>query len=87
MEFIGRYIMSPGACSEAIHHYCGEVDAQGADGIFGLADEGEDIRAKVFALDKALEMLKRGEIRSAPPALALQWLDINRQRIRRQWQG
>ncbi len=85
MERIGSYIMSPGACAEVIHHYCGEINAEGAGGVFGLPEEGENIRAKVFTLDDALEMLKKGEIRTAPPALALQWLELNRQRIRRLW--
>ena len=85
LEKICRFYVSPGGTSESIHLYCGEVDSPGAGGIHGLAEEGEDIRVFAEPLDDALERLAAGEIDSASPVIALQWLALNRMRLRREW--
>ncbi|NCF10793.1 MAG: NUDIX domain-containing protein, partial [Gammaproteobacteria bacterium] len=85
LEKICRFYVSPGGTSESIHLYCGEVDAEGAGGIHGLAEEGEDIRVFSEDAEAALARLARGEIDSASPVIALQWLALNRARLRREW--
>ena len=85
LEKICRFYVSPGGTSESIHLYCGEVDSIGAGGIHGLDEEGEDIRVFAEPLDDALERLAAGEIDSASPVIALQWLALNRIRLRREW--
>jgi ADP-ribose pyrophosphatase len=87
LEEIGTYLMSPGGATESITLYCGEIDAAGAGGVHGLAEEGEDI--KVFALpaDEAFEKLRQGKIVNAIGAIALLWLEINRPRLRTRWGG
>ncbi|MDX1592653.1 MAG: NUDIX domain-containing protein [Gammaproteobacteria bacterium] len=85
LERICRFYVSPGGTSEAIHLYCGEVDAAGCGGIHGLAEEGEDIRVSSEPLDAALARLATGEIDSASPVIALQWLALNRARLRQAW--
>ena len=42
----------------------------------------EDIRAVVLPTDEALELLRTGRIVNATTALALQWLALNRERLR-----
>ena len=54
-------------------------------GIHGCSAEGEDIRATAVGLDEALAMLAAGRINSASPIIALQWLSLNRDRLRRDW--
>jgi ADP-ribose pyrophosphatase len=87
LEKICRFYVSPGGTSESIHLYCGEVDSSGAGGIHGLAAEGEDIRVFTEPLDDALERLVEGDIDSASPVIALQWLALNRVRLRHEWAG
>jgi ADP-ribose pyrophosphatase len=79
---IGEFFTSPGGCSEKVTVYCGLLDATQAGGIFGLDEEHEDIRASVVPLDEALSWLASGVIDSAVPALALQWLALNRASLR-----
>ena len=82
---IYEYLVSPGGTSERISLFCGKVDARGVSGIHGCSAEGEDIRATAVSLDEALAMLAAGRINSASPIIALQWLSLNRDRLRRDW--
>lgn len=76
---------TPGGSSERIALFCGRVDSHGVGGIHGLADEGEDIRVFVERLDEAVARIGRGEITNLVAVAALQWLALNRDRLRRQW--
>ena len=78
---ITRYWVSPGGTTESIHLYLGVVDSRDAGGLHGLADEHEDIRVQVMALDEALGRVAEGLICSAAPIIALQWLAMNRDRL------
>jgi ADP-ribose pyrophosphatase len=85
LEPIGTFILSPGGSSETMVLFCGRVDSGGAGGVHGLDHEDEDIRALVLPTDKALELLPAGRIVNATTALALQWLALNRERLRTAW--
>lgn len=74
LHFICDYLVSPGGTSERISLYCAEVDSRGLGGIHGLAEEHEDIRVEVVSFDTAWQLLQQGEINSASPIIALQWL-------------
>lgn len=82
---IATCTLSPGACSERMHLFCARVDASRAGGIHGLVDEGEDIRVRVLRFDEAFAMLEAGEISSATPMIGLQWLALNRDKLREKW--
>lgn len=77
--------VSPGTASERLQLYCGRVDASNAGGIYGLADEGEDIRVRVMMTDEALAELEQGRANSTAIVISLQWLALNRERIREHW--
>jgi ADP-ribose pyrophosphatase len=68
---------SPGASSERIHLYWGEVDAthKVAPG-GGLEEEGEDTEVVAIPLNEALAMIASGEIQDAKTILALQHLAL-----------
>lgn len=76
---------TPGGSSERIAIFCGRVDAQGIGGVHGLADEGEDIRVFTESLDEALARLANGGITNIIAVAALQWLALNREKLRREW--
>lgn len=86
-EFICDYLVSPGGTSERIALYCGRVDASEAGGIHGLEEEGEDIRVTRVAFSEATELLASGRLNSASIIIAMQWLMLNRQRLRKLWLG
>ncbi len=87
LEPICEYLVSPGGTSERISLYCGWVDARNAGGIHGLAEEGEDIRVSTVSFAEAMALLRQGRINSASPIIALQWLELNRERLRREWRS
>ena len=87
LEPICQFMVSPGFSTEQIHLYCGRVDASGAAGIHRIADEGEDIRVCLVAADAAIDDLFGGRINSTSSIIAVQWLALNRERLRREWLG
>ena len=85
LEHICRYYPSPGACSETIELFCGQVDASGAGGIHGLDHEHEDIRVITAGFDEAMGWIDSGRLNSAAVIMALQWLALNKSRLREAW--
>jgi ADP-ribose pyrophosphatase len=79
------YFVSPGGTSERISLFCGKVDAVGVGGVCGLEEEAEDIRVTVVPFPEAIAQLQAGNIKSAAPIIALQWLQLNHARLRVQW--
>lgn len=82
---ITTYFPSPGGSDERVHLYVGRCDSQGAGGVHGLAEEGEDIRVHVWPLEDALQAVKDGRINNAASIIALQWLALNRSEVRGLW--
>jgi ADP-ribose pyrophosphatase len=82
---ITRYFPSPGGSDERVHLYIGRCDSEGVDGVFGLAEEGEDIRVHVWSLQEALRAISDGRIDNAASIIALQWLALNREQVRGEW--
>lgn len=82
---VTAYYPSPGSSTERIHLYIGRCNSEGAGGVFGLEEEGEDIRAAVWPLATALAALNDGRIDNAATIIALQWLALNRDTVRSTW--
>ncbi|MFO1188786.1 MAG: ADP-ribose diphosphatase [Alphaproteobacteria bacterium] len=85
LEPICRYLVSPGGTTESVELFCGRVDASTAGGIFGLDQEHEDIRVMRVPATEALNWLAAGRIVNAAAVIALQWLALNREKIRLKW--
>ncbi len=79
------YLVSPGGTTERIALFCGKVDAAHAGGIYGVLEEGEDIKVHVVTLETALSLLKTGKIISASAIIAIQWLALNRELVHKLW--
>ncbi|MBM4201986.1 MAG: NUDIX domain-containing protein [Gammaproteobacteria bacterium] len=84
---IYEFFTTPGGCSEKLTLFCGIVDASAIGGHYGLAEEQEDIRVRVVSYDEAMALLAEGKIDSAIPIVALQWLALNRDGLRRRYGG
>lgn len=80
------YLVSPGGTTESNVLFCGRVDASQAGGIYGLAQEHEDIKVHVLPVAEALNKLESGQIRSAPAIIALQWLALHKDAVKQRWQ-
>ncbi len=74
-------LLSPGGCTERISMFIGLVDSEGAGGVHGLDHEDEDIRVVVWPFDRAFAEIG-GRIVAAPAIICLQWLAMNRDRLR-----
>ncbi len=74
-----------GSYDEAIWLFCGRVDCRGAEGIYGLAAEQEDIRVVVKTVAEIEAMLDAGQIDSAHTLISLHWLLRHRERLRTEW--
>ena len=79
------FYVSPGTATERVQLYCGRVDAGSAGGIFGIEEEGEDIRVEVLTADQAIAELYGGRVNSTTAIIAVQWLAMNRESLRKSW--
>ena len=82
---VQRMLPASGSYDEVIWLFCGRVDSRNAAGVFGLAEEHEDIRVVVKTLAEAEAMLDAGEIESSHTLVGLQWLLRHRDRLQREW--
>ncbi|MFN3234772.1 MAG: NUDIX domain-containing protein [Gammaproteobacteria bacterium] len=85
LESVAQYFPSPGATKEFLHVYCGKVDASEAGGIYGLAEEHENIRVHVVDCQEAFNMVKQNKITTASTIVALQWLQLNQAWLDKHW--
>ena len=84
LQLIMEFYTTPGGASEWLSLFYGRVDASKIGGVYGLEHEDEDILVKTVKFDEAYRMLEQGDIDSAIPIIALQWLFIHRNRVRQE---
>lgn len=82
---ISEYYNSPGISNERITLFCGRVDSTQAGGVFGLADEHEDIEVVVLDVEEAVRLIEAGKIHNAMTIIALQWLQLHRRELEASW--
>jgi len=82
---ITRYFPSPGGSDEYVHLYLGRCTSEGAGGLHGLEEEGEDIRVRVWSFEDALQAVRDGHICNAATIISLQWLALNKDEVRGMW--
>ena len=83
---IGPFLLMPGGCDEVVHFYCARVDLAAATATtHGLATENEETRVKVVPAAEAFRLAAEGGLDGAPTALAIFWLQLHRDRLRRDW--
>ncbi|MWP45938.1 ADP-ribose diphosphatase [Gilliamella sp. Pas-s27] len=79
------YLASPGGLTERLHILVGEVDSSTATGIHGLAEENEDIKVHVVSRSQAYQWVEDGIINNAASIIALQWLELNHESLKKEW--
>ena len=85
LQSIATYYTTPGCSDQEVKLFCGEIDSKGVEGIHGVKDEGEDIRASAWPVNDAFDLLKKGAICNSTTIIALQWLMINIESLTAQW--
>lgn len=85
LMLINEFYTTPGGASERISLFCGKVDSSSVGGVHGLDDEHEDILVTVEKFDAVYQMVEEGKIESGIPIIAIQWLYINREKLREKW--
>ena len=76
VELVRRYYASPSSTTEEVFIYKAECNLSNAGGIYGLEEEGEDIKVHIVSIEQALNMLEQGVIKNAISVIALQWLAL-----------
>ncbi len=80
---VARYYPSPGGIAQVMTSYIGIADLpDDVTGIGGHLSEGEDILSHLVPYDLAVRMLAQGDMANAPLVLSMQWLMMNRDRLR-----
>lgn len=86
LTHIGEFFVSPGMSVERINLYCGRVDSRKAEGVHGLAHEGEEMRVvKMRRGDASAQLF--GRLNSTSVIMALQWLELHRPTLLQEWQS
>ena len=82
---ICEYYNSPGISNEKTILFCGRIDSRNAGGVYGLAEEHEDIEVRVLSYTDAMAFIDTGEINNAMTIIALQWLQLHREELLNSW--
>ena len=80
-----RFLPTPGVSSETVHLFCGRTDSAGREGIYGLVDEGEDVRARAVSVAHAVSLLDGGSVVNAITLVALHWLARHYDGLKSAW--
>ena len=82
---VGAFYPSPGHACEHVTSFVGEADLNRTGGVYGLDQEGEDIRSLVLSFEEAIAAAASGAVNTAYALLSLYWLAANRERLRAEW--
>lgn len=79
------YLASPGGTSERLSIMIGEVNSAIAQGIHGAKGENENIRVHVINRKQAYHWIEEGVIDNAASVIALQWLELHYESLKKEW--
>lgn len=74
IELLYSFYPSAGACDERFHLYVAQADLPLEGGIFGMPDEGENIKLHILKYTDLNGLLDSQRLCNAPVIMALQWL-------------
>lgn len=68
---------SPGGTSERLHLFLGLVDSRNVGGIYGLAEEDEEMQVHVVSREQAYQWVEQGMIDNVITVIGMQWLQLH----------
>ena len=74
LQHLFSFYPSAGACNEIFHLYAAPVSLPAEGGIFGLAEEGENIKLHLIPYAELGLLFQHRRVCNAPVIMALQWL-------------
>jgi ADP-ribose pyrophosphatase len=79
---VASYYPSPAGKTEFLYSFVAEADLpDGTAGLYGLADEAEDIRGHLVSFDNLMHLIASGEVCNAPVVLTAFWLAREKDRL------
>ena len=87
LEKICEYWVSPGGNDEYFYLYCACIDSTNMQMYGGLQQEAEDIKLHSLSIDKAQRLLKANRLNNASTIIALQWLQMNLDKLNDKWKN
>lgn len=85
LQTIASYYSSPGGTSEHITLFVGRTTVPAVGGIFGLAEENENIKVHIIDAVRAIGMIYGNKIRDSQTMIALQWFAMHHTELRSRW--
>ncbi|AEF55806.1 NUDIX domain-containing protein [Marinomonas posidonica] len=87
LEYMFKFVPSPGGLVEYLRMYAGEFDASLVDvtRTHGLDDENEDIKLHLMTAQEAIDLLRQ-DIENASTIMGLQWFALNKSELVKKWQ-
>jgi ADP-ribose pyrophosphatase len=79
------YLIAPGCSTEKVKLFCAKVDSTKAPDFCGLTSEHEDIKIHVVTTHEAFAAVHSGQINNAAAIIALQWLELNLEKVNQKW--
>ena len=88
LEKVMTFLLSPGGSNERFTLFVGQADLSLAGGVFGLPEEGEDIKVKVVSATEIGVLLEQNQILwNAPLLVAAQWFILNKTALQSRWKS
>jgi ADP-ribose pyrophosphatase len=74
LQHLFSFYPSSGACDELFHLYAAQAELPSNGGVFGMPNEGENIKLHIIAYKDIPKLFSNGRLKNAPIIMALQWL-------------
>ncbi|HNL80117.1 MAG TPA: NUDIX domain-containing protein, partial [Agitococcus sp.] len=88
LEKVMTFLLSPGGSNEKFTLFVGQADLSQAGGVFGLPEEGEDIKVSVVAASDFIHLLQKNTLLwNAPLLIAGQWFALNKTLLQSKWKN
>ena len=84
---IANFFPSPSSCSEYVSVFCGRTSTEKINGTFGIVEQGEDICPVIVPGNECEQWLSSGKLNSSIGIVGVQWLLLNRIRLREEWRS
>ncbi|MEL0636169.1 MULTISPECIES: NUDIX domain-containing protein [Marinomonas] len=87
LEYMFKFVPSPGGLVEYLRMYAGEFDSSRVDvnRTHGLDEENEDIRLHLMSADEAVALLDH-DVENASTIMGLQWFALNKAKLVHRWE-